>query len=263
MKFVDINQLKRQLDFQPQKAWPSSMPCFAWKEQMLCGFDRSTGQAIEIQEPLTEILIQLYPQLHLSELARAYIVLESFFSTEEMTQWLSHYGFRSSERCKKFFHLIQSLPAEFSKWSDQKQLGINDLAVLFCFKDLKEFHPVLRKIASDSLSKSQGVQMIELAGELWLAEKQSEVIETLKSESSHHMLSELKRLRYPVTTERHNDRKSRLSQIAWPKGTSAHLQQKGDANVVELKILTSGAEELSRQLEQLSRLTESQKGDWL
>lgn len=239
------------------------MPCFALDGELLCGFDRKEGQAIEVEEPLVEIFSQLYPELKLSELARAYRCLRPRLKPENMSSLLNIYGLRNSRRAEKFFSLFSKIPSEFRDWCDIKNPGINDLAVLFCFEDLASLKEVLQKIATDNLSKSQGVQALELCGELMLSGQVRQVTESLPIDSAAAWLAQLKRLRYPITTEKVNDREKKLSRLPWPKGTSAQLVRNGDRDCVELKIRAGSALDLQQQLDALKAFSEKQSGDWL
>lgn len=263
MNLVDIESLDKQLDFEPLKPWPKSMPCFALNGQLLCGFDRRNGQAIELNEPLAEIFTQLHPQLKLSELSRAFQCLRPHLSPEQMSGLLKHYGIKNSRRAEKFFTLFGNMTSEFRNWCDDKNPGINDLAVLFCFENLKPLVAVMKKVATEQMSKSQGTLALEIAGELILSGQEDAVGDSLSVTPAPAWISQLKRLRYPITTEKVDDRKTRLNNIPWPRGTSAQLVRHGDRDSVELKIRTSGANELSQQLEALQSLSEKQSGDWL
>ena len=263
MNLVDIESLDKQLDFEPLKPWPKSMPCFALNGQLVCGFDRTSGQAIELNEPLAEIFTQLHPQLKLSELSRAFQCLRPHLTPEQMSGLMKHYGIKNSRRAEKFFSLFENMIGEFRNWCDEKNPGINDLAVLFCFEDLKPLESVMQKVAGEQMSKSQGTLALEICGELILSGQNDAVETSLSVTPTASWISALKRLRYPITTEKVEDRKKRLNNIPWPRGTSAQLVRHGDRDSVELKIRTSSAVELSQQLEALQSLSEKQSGDWL
>ncbi len=263
MKLVDIETLQRNLNFWPQKPWPKSMPCLALNGELLCGFERKQGQAIEVSEPLSEIFSQLYPTLKLSELARAFQRLKPLLSTEEMSLLLNTYDLRNSHRTEKFFLLFERMNPEFLNWCDLKAPGVNDLAILLCFEDLTPLDGVTQKIATDHLSKSQGVLALELAGELILSGLMQEITNSLSLKSTSAWLTQLKRLRYPITTEKSNKKEKRLNHIPWPKGTTAQWIRNGDQDCIELRVRALGAKELSQQLEVLKSLSEKQLGDWL
>src|SRR5438128_1306046 len=102
-----ISQCNTSLDFLPRAVWPSVFPALAWRGHLVCGFERSQGEALELGESnLVEILKSCHPELGLAEFARLQSRLEKALPDlfrEFREPLCSAYQMRWSDRLQQTF----------------------------------------------------------------------------------------------------------------------------------------------------------------
>ena len=130
-----------------------------------------------------------------------------------------------SEVLKKF--------SNFQSWMDSKKLNQKDIDILTEFPDSKIIEPVLNWISKNQPSHSQGQQILELSGELLLMKKSiNPILET--EQDSKKLITLLKKLRYPVSSNQDDKNSSIVNSLPWPSSIKARWVRQNDQGSLEI-----------------------------
>lgn len=260
----NLSQFQSDLNFQPEAQWPSFLPAYAWQDQLLSGFERKESQVVVLDGDLFQAFHHCHPRLSICELARVFEKFENIYPEKDFTELFQPYGFKYSQRLRQFFQKLLLLPVDFQQWCNKKQLMPNDLAILNSFEETTELSAVLEKIVDLNASKSKGIEILELASELILMNQSENVTEALTSfNTADTLLTKLRRLRKPVFSTQMDLQKQKLNQLSWPANTQAQWQNSGDQSRLELKLSSSGPDDLKNKLHQLTKMCEKMKDEKL
>lgn len=143
----------------------------------------------------------------------------------------------------------------FKTWSDDKKVKESDLIFTRALKNPVHqdlFHKVADQLASLSPSFSEGLQILEIVTDLVLMGYTEELF--LNQTDLSIYKSHLKTLRYPQTTKRDENLKSKLESLPWPYGSKVKFERRGDRAGVELKLFISSEVDLTKILASLERV---------
>lgn len=250
-KLIPLQECVRNLNFSPEAPWPAQLPVFCFKNELLCGFERQEGMAVDLSAgDLPPSLKALYPEISFPELAR----LTDKVSNDEILQkelW-ELYGYRYKENLLDVAQQVLKLPLEVQRWLHQKKFGPQDLAPLRSLTEIatiQEFWPLL---IQSHYSKSDGAKIIELLVELTLMEKP--ISQLLPQREISFWLKQLQEMRHPMITQNDANAEKKIRSVAWPLKSEAKWARRGDRAGVELKLFFSHPQELKRSLERLQQV---------
>jgi hypothetical protein len=260
MVIKPITQCYRELDFQPRTTWPTVLPAFAWRGYLLCGFERRSGDAVELAtSSLVDVLLSVYPELGLAEMARFSALMERAMPElylELREAMFSAYGWRWCDRLAQTMILLRSLPFKFQSWVDEKKVSARDLAPLLALPNRDEFQPFVTALVQLPVSKSEGVRALELGVELFLMGRpMNDILPSTDVPSAY--LHRLERWRRPLSGEHDELWKSDVAQWPWPAHVHGQWQRFGDQAGLEIKIRTTSPQDLSKKLERLQSIGET------
>lgn len=263
MSLKSISQCAKSLDFQPRQSWPESLPAVSWRSELLCGFNRKNGQAVDVFElqgaNLIDSLKACHPELGLAEMARLTGRLKKLWPDlylELREALFSVYGLKWSTRLDDVFSVLRSSPVEFQNWVDEKKFGARDLFPLLAVKELRLFDPFLKAIPGILLSKFEGARVLEYGVELFLMDRP--LNDLLPSMNNGGLwLRRLEQWRRPQTAVQDDEKRRQMTEWPWPAHVQAQWQRFGDEAGLEIKIRTTSPEDLEKKLERLMTIPET------
>lgn len=263
MSLRPISQCDKALDFQPRSSWPDALPAISWKGQLLCGFSRSGGAAVDLFElngsNFVDALKACQPELGLAEWARLSHRLSALWPDLYMDfreVMFSLYGLKWSDRLDQMLRVLQSTPLTFQNWVDEKKFGLRDLVPLLALPNVREFEPFLSAISGVMLSKFEGARALEFGVELFLMDRPlNDLLPT--SDNGGLWLRRLEQWRKPISTSRDDEQRREVSQWPWPSQVQAQWSRVGDEAGLEIKIRTTSPDDLEKKLQKLSVIPES------
>lgn len=146
---------------------------------------------------------------------------------------------------------------DFKTWALDKKLKESDLLFTKVFKTPAEealFYKLSDLLASLQPSFTEGLQGLELLTDLVLMGHDASLFENTTTFDSWK--ASLRRLRYPETSIRDDELKSKLEKLSWPVGSKVKFERRGDRAGVELKLFVSSATDLTKILVALERVQE-------
>ncbi|MCB0406870.1 MAG: hypothetical protein KDD34_01625 [Bdellovibrionales bacterium] len=255
MEFVPLSSLKKDFYFEPEKPWPKSLPAYGWQNQLLAGFDRKEGSALILNGDLIPLFHQLYPTLSLIELSQTFAIFSKHPETRShLQEWLEPYGLKFSQRLIQFFEKLQLVSPKILQWCNEKKLRARDLEILNAFSSLNDFNFLIEKLLPYGISKSRGVQLFEVIGELLLMNKKDEVLQIFTINSLDAIEVELKRIRFPLSSEKLTFQKKELANFSWPSHVKPQWIRKGDSTKLKLEMELSSFDDFEKKLKLLSQV---------
>ncbi len=243
--------------------WPQGWPHFFWGQWLISPLvkaskplDSASDSTVELgSDSLHQAIKSCYPQLSFAQLAHLYEQWRHNPALQQELNWqalMAGYGFRDSEPQRLTLQKLIQMPSPFQAWAHHKALGPKDLAILLSFAEPNpDFDELLEWMAHSQTSKSIGVQVLEIAGELLLMGKALPSRKSLRPES---YLMELEGQRRPLSRAALENKNQELSTLPWPARCSGRWLRLGDALVLETKVMGSNFQEVRQRLEALSRV---------
>lgn len=250
----------RDLDFAPQKRWPTALPAVAWQGHLVCGFDRAEGLAIDSDDgSLLELLHACHPQLGFCELARLNARLDNLavdLESEFHVRFFSLYGLRWCDRLVQTLKMVAQTPLEFQNFANAKDFSVRDFSALLAIPELSLFFPFLTALIKLPLSKSEVVRALELGVELYLMNHpMSDLLPADLRKDDY--LQKLERLRRPHISAADEKWKNTVANWPWPAHVQGQWQRFGDQSGLEIKIRTGSPEDFQKKLQRLLSIGET------
>ena len=140
----------------------------------------------------------------------------------------------------------------FYKWTVKKQLNETHLSILTEFKDSNQLKNLISWIENHNVSHSQGVQILDLAGELLLMGKNiTPLLE--KHRESDTLIKELKKLRFPESSLREERKKKLLNKLNLAESIEAKWIREKDRTGIQIQFKSFSAKDLKQKIEKLNR----------
>lgn len=249
---TDIKHCDKNLNFAPLQAWSSSLPAIAFKGELWSGFELpedhpvynwTSGQALQIFKAT-------HPQLSMVEVARICQLESPHLERHELLQV---YGLQPQEGTLQILKAVTGCPEAFQTWLAQKAVGPQELGILLSLapvKLTKAFH----KIVTENHSRSHGVQILELFGELLMMGKSEELLLSANGEA---WVKLLRQLRYPLAHSADQTASQAIAKISWPGSVQSKWTRRGDQAGIELKFFAANPLEFKRTLASLRKLEET------
>lgn len=143
----------------------------------------------------------------------------------------------------------------FKTWATDKKLKDSDLIFLRALKNsvqLDLFHKVADQTALLNPTFTEGLQIFEMLTDLVLMGHAENLFENSGSLTEYR--AHLKNLRYPLTSKRDDEQKTKFESLPWPYGSKVKFERRGDRAGVELKLFISSEVDLTKILASLERV---------
>lgn len=255
-----ISQCSRTLDFSPRREWSPIFPVLAWKGNLVCGFERETGEAVDVSEHLfLDVWKACHPELGLAEVARSVECIRRWngeFFVEIGSGLLALYGLRLNERLAQLMDLLVRTPREFQNWVDDKKMAPRDLGALLALNDVRDIEPLLLEMPKLGISRFEGARALELFIELYLMGRPlNDLLPT--SNNGGLYLRRLEQWRRPAANEQDEEWRKTVEQWPWPAQVKAEWQRFGDQSGLEIKIRTTSPDDFQKKLERLAEIPDT------
>lgn len=248
-------QCGKSLNFKPRRPWPQALPAFAWRGELISGFERSVGLDLHSTQRATfvEAFKAVHPELALPELARlarALRVLWPDLFIEIREQLFREYSLRWSDRLEQTLNIVASSPEAFQEWAAEKDLGPREFSVLLALPAPLEFHPFLEAMTHLDLSRSEGARAMELGAELFMMGRPLNDLLPSGGDGASY-LKQLERWRRPTSLGVDEQWREAVRLWPWPAQTKGTWQRFGDQSGLEVSIRSFSPEEFRKKLERL------------
>lgn len=254
---LNLGSLKKDWNFSPAKSWPTALPAFAFKDQLLCAFDQKIKNIVFLDDAeLTEAFFSIYPELSFPEVARLAHRLP--LNEIQRQKFWSHYGYHWKASLQAVADCLVQIPLETQQLFQEKKLGPQDLAPLRSLESLEPLKAFWIPLKECQASKSELIKILEWIIELHLMGVSEEQIllpregeqKTLASAWQKHLY----RLRFPKTESADEGSEKMIKSLSWPLRSEARWSRRGDLSGVELKLFFSHPQELKRSLMKLEQI---------
>ena len=140
----------------------------------------------------------------------------------------------------------------FFKWAEEKKLSEKEIRILKQLSE-KESLPLLSWIAEYRPSYSQGVEILELSGELLLmGQLPLDIFQNSKEPAT--LLQKLKKLRYPLSVGKEEERSEYLKKLPWPRGLKGKWIRWNDKSGLHIHFQAFSFRELSEKIKAMETL---------
>ena len=258
-EFIDISKCQRSWNFGPLHKLPEKLPAWALGGFLISGFDLKEPHLVQNVPKATpaqgaELFYSLYPKLSWPELVR--LIHRPDFETQiDPALLLTKYEIKRDERFDRTSQFLLLWPAEVQDYISEKEIRAFDVTILDSLP-LDTQKDLLTLLVNLKPSKSLFCQMLELSAELLLmGTAMQELVDVLNAPKT---LEELRKKRFPRTTEKDLAFKNSTVTLNWPKGTAAQAVRKGDLQGLEIKFFVKDALELEKILTGLQTVA----SDW-
>ena len=143
----------------------------------------------------------------------------------------------------------------FKTWALEKKVKDTDLVFIQALKtptDLDLFQKVADLLVGLKPTFSEALPALEQITDLILMGHSEELFancQNLESFKNH-----LRSLRYPMTSKKDDELKSKMEALPWPYGSKVKFERRGDRAGVELKLFISSEVDLTKILASLERV---------
>lgn len=146
-------------------------------------------------------------------------------------------------------------------WLEAKKVKAQDLVFLSPLKSDLQWQllfKALSQLIEARTSYTDSLKNLELISDLILMGHEETLFEQAHdfSKWSQH----LRALRYPATTQRDDELKTRLEKLPWPYGSKTKFERRGDRAGIELKMFITSEADLIKAISSLERVKEQISG---
>jgi hypothetical protein len=148
----------------------------------------------------------------------------------------------------------------FKTWAIEKKMQEGDLIFTRALKSpvqLDLFHKLADEVIKMNPTFSEGLQIFELLTDLVLMGHVEELF--VKTENLESYKQHLKLLRYPETSRRDEELKTKLEALPWPYGSKIKFERRGDRAGVEVKLFISSEVDLTKIMSSFERIQQELK----
>lgn len=140
----------------------------------------------------------------------------------------------------------------FYKWVEEKKLSEKEISILKQLSE-KESLSILNWIADHRPSHSQGVEILELSGELFLMDQLPEdIFQNFREPAT--LLKRLRNLRYPLSFGKDEKRSEYLKTLPWSKGLKGQWIRWNDKSGLNVHLTAFSLKDLSEKIKNLETL---------
>ena len=150
--------------------------------------------------------------------------------------------------------IFETFP-RFHTWSLQKKLNKTDLSILTEFHNIQKIQALISWIEDHHVSHSQGVQILDLGGELLLMNKS--LLSTLKqNQKSDQLIEQLRKLRFPKSSSRDKKKSQILTELQSGKSIKAKWIREKDRTGVQLEFKSFSLKDFKQKIQKLNSIAE-------
>lgn len=147
-----------------------------------------------------------------------------------------------SEIFKQFPH--------FQKWAEDKKLNSKDLTILTEFKNINSIKTLIQWIENRCPTHSEGVQILEIGGELILMNQPINSILSKESTSSS-LIASLKKLRWVESSLRDEKKSKIVSQLSHSNSLKTNWVRQGDRGALSIQFKSFSMRDLKQKIQQI------------
>jgi len=142
---------------------------------------------------------------------------------------------------------------KFKKWADSKKLNSKELTILTELKNCHSLSSLIQWIENHKPTHSQGIQILELGGELFLMDKLFESLLT-KEIQPHSLIEQLKKLRLPETYSRDKKKSQIVKSLSWPPSIQARWLRQGDRGALSVQFKSFSMKDFKQKIQKLNSI---------
>ena len=154
---------------------------------------------------------------------------------------------------------------KFYSWAENKKLQPKELSILTEFKDSSSVKPLIQWITNYKPTHSQGVQILELGGELILMNKTFDSV-LLKETNAGCLINGLKKLRLPNNSARNEEKSKIVNSLDWPSSIQAKWIRQNDRGALSIQFKSFSMKDFKQKIQKLNsvynQLNESNEKLW-
>ena len=149
-------------------------------------------------------------------------------------------------------NILEQFP-DFQQWVENKKPGPASLSLLMEFSDTKTLQVILNWIGRHRPSHSQGIQILELAGELLLM---GTPLDTLFETTTNleNLLKQLKLLRYPMASKQEEQKSKIIQSLSWPRQMKGRWIRQNDLSGLEIQFRCFSIKDLKQKIQGLEHI---------
>ena len=164
----------------------------------------------------------------------------------------------------KINDMLKQFP-DFQQWVKDKKVTTSHLSLLTEFSDTQTPQSLLNWIGRNQPSHSQGIQMLELAGELLLMGiTLNDTFET--TQTPEILLQKLKTLRHPLASKKEEQKTKMIQALPWSKHMKGRWIRQSDRTGLEVQFRCFSMKELKQKIQSLQHIVqqmeEKKKNPW-
>lgn len=242
------------LRFDPKTPWPEGLPAVAVNQLIFAGWgqDLVFNHSLDTSDKneIANLFRSLYFELSFGEIAHLAQKAKShaWFPLEDV---IRKFNMEPNAQFMRLTQIFLGLPKGFQTWCIQRKVSAQELLPLMIQLNLS-LKSLYLKILNSNLSRSQGMNALEIAIDLYLLGKSEEELhltEKYLNESGAAWCDHLKQLRFPEAAKRD-----------WPGTSQARWSSKGKkAGGLELTLFVSEPSGNSHSLEILEKAFDKSK----
>ena len=146
----------------------------------------------------------------------------------------------------------------FNKWAVEKKLNATHLSILTEFNQLETIKNLIHWIETHLVSHSEGVQILDLAGELLLMDKN--ITPLLKQhQTTTPLIKELKKLRFPNSSLSEEKKRELLNKMDLGSSIQAKWMRQKDRTGLQLQFTSFSPRDFKQKIEKLKSLYNENK----
>ena len=152
----------------------------------------------------------------------------------------------------KINDILKQFP-DFEQWVKDKKLDFASLSLLTEFSDIQTIQTLLAWISRNRPSHSQGIQILELAGELLLMGSPLDALfET--TQTTEDLLKNLKKRRYPLSSKKEEDKAHIIQSLPWPKQMKGRWIRQNDKTGLEVQFRCFSMKDFKQKIQNLQHV---------
>ena len=160
--------------------------------------------------------------------------------------------------------ILKQFP-DFQRWMKDKKLASSHLSLLTEFSDIQALQTLLSWIGWNRPSHSQGIQILELAGELLLmGVSLNTAFEA--TEKPEILLKNLKKLRHPLASNKEEQKTRMIQALPWAEQMKGRWIRQNDRTGLEIQFRCFSIKEFKQKIQSLQHIIqemeEKKKDPW-
>ena len=148
----------------------------------------------------------------------------------------------------------------FHQWVKNKKLSERDLSILTEFKNCSSIKPLLKWIENNKPTHSQGIQILDLGGELLLMDKPLNQLLS-KRQKALLLIESLKKLRKPKSSAYDEEQSKIVSKLDWTNSIKAKWIRQNDRGALSIHFNSFSMKDFKQKIQKLNSIHKSLNED--